>query len=188
MPPQLIRPPLLTTPALSELRADRDGARWYVAQTISRNESRADIQLRAQNFETFLPRVARTVRHARKLRTVLTAAFPGYVFVRLDLERERWRSVNGTIGVSRLIMAGDMPKPVPCGVVETLMAYVDEFGIARFDRDLVEGQAVRIKDGPLANAIGQILRLDGNGRVRVLLEIMGGKVQTIVERSALEAA
>ena len=171
-----------------DLAGEPLGRRWFVAQTIARNEPRAQFQLKAQEFETFLPRVARTVRHARKLRTVLSAAFPGYLFVRLDLQRDRWRSVNGTIGVRRLIMGRDRPTPVPHGVVESIMDYVDGQGIARFDRDLVEGQAVRIKNGPLADAVGRLVRLDGNGRVRVLLEIMGGAVQTSVERSALEAA
>lgn len=130
----------------------------------------------------------RSTRHARKLRQVLAAAFSGYLFVRLDLGRDRWRSVNGTCGVSRLIMAHDRPAPVPDGVVETIMNYVDEAGIAHFERDLQVGQQVRIKDGPLAEAAGRLVPLDSNGRVRVLLEIMGGKVETGVARSALEAA
>lgn len=163
-------------------------ARWYVVQTIARAEPRADFQLRSQNFATFFPRVLRTTRHARKLRTVLAAAFPGYLFVKLDIERERWRSVNGTFGVSRLVMANGAPTPVPHGVVETIMDYVDADGVAHFDRDLVVGQAVRMKEGPLAQAVGELVRLDSNGRVRVLLEIMGGKVETSVARSALEAA
>lgn len=177
-------------PATHDARSllDPPDARWFVAQTLSRSEGRAQAQLQAQEFHTFLPRVERTVRHARKLRTVLSAAFPGYIFVRLDLQRDRWRSVNGTIGVSRLIMARDLPVPAPPGVVETIMGYVDEFGVARFDRDLVEGQAIRIKAGPLADAVGTLVRLDSSGRVRVLLEIMGGAIQASFERSVLEAA
>ena len=172
----------------SRLIAPNVGARWYVVQTIARAEARADFQLRSQEFATFFPRVQRTTRHARKLRTVLTAAFPGYLFVSLDIERDRWRSVNGTFGVSRLIMAHGMPTPVPQGVVETIMDYVDAAGVAHFERDLAVGQAVRVKDGPLAAAVGRLVRLDANGRVRVLLEIMGGQVETSVARSALEAA
>lgn len=122
------------------------------------------------------------------MRTILSAAFPGYLFVRLDLDRDRWRSVNGTLGVSRMIMGGEAPIPAPEGVVETIFDYVDSRGVARFDRDLVEGQSVRIKSGPLANALGELVRLDANGRVRVLLDIMGGRVETMVARVDLEAA
>lgn len=164
------------------------GERWYVAQTLAHAEARADGQLRAQKFATFFPRVQRTTRHARKLRTGLAPAFPGYVFVRMDVNRDRWRSVNGTIGVSRLIMARDLPAPVPNGIVEALIGYVDERGVACFERDLALGQGVRVKQGPLAQAVGELVRLDGNGRVRVLLDIMGGKIEATLARSALEAA
>jgi transcription antitermination factor NusG len=184
----LWRPSAPDSSQTSSNRAGDPGARWYVVQTIVRQEPRADAQLRAQSFEVFLPRVERTIRHARKLRTVLSAAFPGYLFVRLDLRRDRWRSINGTIGVSRLIMGEDLPIPAPAGVVETIFDYVDHAGVARFDRDLVAGQAVRVKAGPLANSLGELVRLDANGRVRVLLEIMGGKVETKVARADLEAA
>ena len=162
--------------------------RWYVVQTIVRQEPRAHAQLLAQGFEAFLPRIERTIRHARKLRTVLSAAFPGYLFVRLDVGRDRWRSVNGTLGVSRLIMGEDLPIPAPAGVVETIFDYVDKAGVARFDRDLVDGQAIRVKAGPLASALGELLGRDANGRVRVLLEIMGGRVEAKVARADLEAA
>ena len=85
-------------------------------------------------------------------------------------------------------MGEDLPIPAPAGVVETIFDYVDHAGVARFDRDLVAGQAVRVKAGPLANSLGELVRLDANGRVRVLLEIMGGKVETKVARADLEAA
>ncbi|MDE2579621.1 MAG: transcription antiterminator NusG [Hyphomicrobiales bacterium] len=163
-------------------------ARWYVVQTLARQEARARAQLEAQGFTLFFPRVLRTIRHARKLRTAHVAAFPGYFFIALDLERDRWRSVNGTFGVSSLIMGHTHPTPAPRGVVEALQAYADPAGVLHLDRDLNEGQAVRIKHGPLTDAVGELVRLDSGGRVRVLLEIMGGKVQTEIERASLEAA
>lgn len=115
------------------------------------------------------------------------AVFPGYLFVTLDLQRDRWRSINGTYGAAGLIMGAELPLSVPRGVVETLLDYVDESGVCRFDRDLVEGQSVQVIAGPFANAIGRLVRLDGNGRVRVLLDIMGGEVPANLARSALQA-
>lgn len=130
----------------------------------------------------------KTVRHARQLRTVRDPLFPTYMFVALDIGRERWRVINGTFGVASLIMAGETPEPVPPGVVEQLIDYTDEGGLIRFDRDLREGQSVRVVSGPFSSAIGCLERLDANGRVRVLLDIMGGKVPALLDRGALEAA
>ena len=164
------------------------GERWYVAQTLAKREAAARVQLCEQGFHVFLPQLRKTTRHARKLRTVKAAVFPGYLFVALDLQRDRWRSVNGTIGVSRLIMARDLPTPVPDGVVETLLDYLDADGLVRFDQELRQGQSVRVISGPLSQALGRLIELDAKGRARVLLEIMGGRVITSLERSALQAA
>lgn len=116
------------------------------------------------------------------------SVFPTYMFVVLDIGRDRWRSVNGTGGVASLIMQGDAPQPVPVGVVENLLELVDEGGMVRLDRNLREGQRVRVVAGVFANAIGVLERLDANGRVRVLLDIMNGKVPALLDRFALEAA
>ncbi len=165
------------------------GVRWYVAQTIAKRELFALAELEAQSFHVFCPYVMRTVRHARKARTVKSAFFPGYLFVALDLARDRWRSANGTLGVKRLLAGGDgAPLPAPKGVVEAMQGYVDETGACRFDRDLQAGQAVRIIAGPLTDTLGTLVSLDPKGRVRVLLEILGGRFFTTLERSALEAA
>lgn len=161
--------------------------RWYVVQTLARREIGVFQHLQAQNFRAFLPQMTRTVRHARKLRSVRSAVFPGYLFVSLDLRRARWRSINGTYGAVGLVKGVEAPLAVPRGVVEQLVAYVDDAGLCRFDRDLVVGQKVRIIAGPFADAIGSLVRLDDNNRVRVLLEIMGGAVSASLERSALEA-
>jgi transcriptional antiterminator RfaH len=169
------------------LRANAGGQRWYVVQTRARSEETARFNLEAQGFEVFLPRTLRTVLHARKRRTALNALFPGYLFVRLDLERERWRSINGTIGVVQMVMGSNRPLAVPDGVVETILTYVDADGIARLDRDLSQGQTVRVKLGPFTESIGPLMRLDPNERARVLLEIMGRAVEINLPRQALEA-
>src|SRR3954470_17535690 len=168
---------------LAELRE-----RWYAAQTLHRRERGAELQLEAQGFTSFLPQITRTVRHARQLRTVRTALFPCYVFVRLDLERDRWRSVNGTYGVARLVMADGRPVPLPTGVVESLLDLRDANGVVRLDRDLAVGQRVEVIAGPFAQALGDLARLDGPGRVKVLLDIMGGRVPVSVPRASLRAA
>ncbi|PRH89251.1 transcriptional activator RfaH [Labrys okinawensis] len=168
-------------------RVNANGQRWYVVQTRARSEETARFNLEAQGFEVFLPRTLRTVLHARRRRTAMNALFPGYLFVRLDLERERWRSINGTIGVVQVVMGSSLPLPVPDGVVESILTYVDAEGIARLDRDLAQGQTVRVTLGPFTESIGPLMRLDPNERARVLLEIMGRAVEITLPRRALEA-
>jgi transcription antitermination factor NusG len=166
----------------------RSGERWYVAQTLHHRERLAALHLGAQGFRSFLPRFRKTVRHARQLREVVAPVFPSYIFLILDAKRDRWRSINGTFGVARLVSAHGQPVPVPCGTVEAIIAAMDQSGLVRLGGELTPGQAVRVVAGPFAGGFGVLERLDGKGRVRVLLHIMGGEAPFIMDRAALTAA
>ena len=163
------------------------GARWYLVHTRPNKERKAELNLEAQGFATFLPQIERTIRHARRLTTARRPLFPRYLFVRLDIGRDRWLSVNSTIGVSRLFTQEGRPVAVPFGVVENLLAHSDA-GLTRLDCSLAEGQRVRILSGPLANFTATVVRLDARRRVDVLLEIMGATVPVSIDRRALAPA
>lgn len=158
----------------------RERERWYVVRTQPHRETWAAQQLANQGYGTFLPRFWKNRRHARKFDTVLVPLFPRYLFVVLDLARDRWRSVNGTYGVERLLMRASEPEPVPHGLVEQLADAAEGDGVARLAAVLQEGQTIRVTAGPFADLIGKLERLDDSGRVRVLLQIMGGKVPVLL--------
>jgi transcription antitermination factor NusG len=157
------------------------------ASARSSGESGA-INLHRLGFRSFVPRLRRTVRHARRLRDTLQPLFACYIFIIIDLSKHRWRSVNGTFGVASLIMGAEQPRPVPPGVVEGLVASGESCGAVRFDDGLEVGQKVRILSGPFAETLCRLAHLDDRGRVRVLLELMGMEVAAQLDRSALAPA
>jgi transcriptional antiterminator RfaH len=168
-----------------------DGPRWFAVQTRRGKERQARFHLENQGYEHFLPLFPKTRRHARKMQTVLSAFFPGYLFVWLDITQERWRPINGTFGVSRLVMETETrPKPVPPGVVEALHASVDGDGVLQLDDrgDLAIGNQVRVIAGPFTDQLGKLTRLDGHGRVQVLLKILGGSARVELDRGSVAAA
>ena len=161
--------------------------RWFLAHTLPKSEWKAELHLGAQGFRTFQPQIQKTIRHARQLKTVRAPLFPRYLFVILDLERDRWLSVRSTVGVSRLFTQDGRPVPVPIGIVESLIER-SEANLTRLDIDLVKGQQVRILTGPFVDFVGTLDRLNEAGRVRVLLEMMGTAVPLTLHRSALAPA
>jgi transcriptional antiterminator RfaH len=162
--------------------------RWFLAHTLPKSEWKAELHLGAQGFRTFQPQIRKTIRHARQLKTVQAPLFPRYLFVILDLERDRWLSVRSTVGVSALFSNWDgRPVPVPIGIVESLIERSDDT-LIRLDNDLVKGQQVRILTGPFVDSIGTLERLNAAGRVRVLLQLMGTAVPVTLHRSALAPA
>jgi transcriptional antiterminator RfaH len=162
--------------------------RWFLAHTLPKSESRAELHLGAQGFRTYLPRIEKTIRHARQLRTVRAPLFPRYLFVTLDLGRDRWLCVRSTVGVSHLVTARDgRPIPVPAGIVESLIER-SETGLVRLHSELAKGQQVRILSGPFSDFVGTVERLNAAERVQVLLEMMGTAVPVTLPRSAIMPA
>ena len=166
----------------------QEGNNWYVVHTQPACEARATMHLAAQGYTIFCPSSRKTVRHARKSTSKLAPLFPGYLFLSLDLSRDRWRSINGTRGVLRLLTQGDVPQAVPTGIVETLQARTDSQGALVLGPALSVGQRVCIMEGPLANLVGTLQRLDGTDRVQVLLDILGRSVPATVHARALDPA
>ena len=169
-----------------------DAERWYVVQTQPRKESTALANLHRQGFRTFMPRITRTVRHARQTRTVKAPLFPGYLFTPLDMNRDQWRRINGSFGVASLIMGGDRPKPVPHGVVDELQALSGppnstDYETVDWGQRLTPGGQARILTGPFAEQLGILCTLDDHGRAKVLLEIMGASRTVTLESRSLSA-
>ena len=162
------------------------GPRWYAVHTLPRMETSASAHLERQGFEPFLPLRKATRRHARRIETIRAPFFPRYGFVRLDLARQRWRSVNGTTGVASLVMARDRPLPIPVGIVEALLATVTSEGVVDLDHGFKPGDPVRLIAGPLAGQFGTLTHLDDRGRVEMLLSLIHGTVRVKVARDLLE--
>jgi len=151
------------------------GDRWFVVQTQPRREELGARNLTRQGFRVFLPQFTRTVRHARRTRAVRRPLFPGYAFVTLDLEVDRWRSVLGTCGVSTLIMQGERPRPVSEGVVEGLIEATTVTDGLDFAEGFSVGCSVRFLNGPFAERIGELVEMSDAERVGVLLEFLGSE-------------
>jgi transcription antitermination factor NusG len=177
--------PVTPTPVVSDESDVRSGLRWYAVQTLTSREFGARAQLEAQSYTIFLPRHFRTVRHARKLKTIDAAFFPRYLFVQLDLSRDRWRSINGTFGVVGIIMDRERPIPVPKGVVEALRIRLESDSETRRNDGLEIGQRVEVMVGPFANFVGELERFEGEERVRILLQVMGAIAPVALSRNAV---
>lgn len=149
--------------------------RWYVVQTHPHSEVIAEQNLRQQGFLTYMPRRQRTVRHARKIRTVFSAYFDCYLFVSVA-SQQSWYPINSTVGVRKLIMSNCTPVPVPDGVVESLISATDRHGILRPEGLLQPGTRVRIVAGSFVDQLAILDRVDRAGAVRVLVNIMNRAV------------
>jgi len=159
---------------------------WCVVNTLPMQEGRARDNLARQGFRVWLPMLGVTRRHARRVETVRRPLFPGYLFVELEPAAQPWRSINGTYGVRRLLCQHDSPVRVPRAFVNALRETCDSNGVlTQAEPVLAPGQRVRIIAGPFMDCIGTIMRSSANGRVALLLGLMGGQVEASAARRDL---
>lgn len=165
------------------------GARWYAIHTQPNNENRAEENLRRQGFATYLPRYLRRRRHGRRTDIVARPLFPRYMFVGLDVERDRWRAVLSTVGVSNLVGSGEKPIPLLDTIIDEIRAREDTQGFVMLSLPpgLKPGSTVRLVDGLFADCQGLLERSADNQRVAVLLSLLGRKVRVSVPVASVGA-
>ncbi len=171
------------------MRMISDGS-WYVVQTHMNAEAKSARNLMRQGFEIYLPRYLKRRSHARKIEQVAVPLFPRYLFVRVDMATQRWRSIQSTFGVSQLVSNGPNPTPVPPDVLGMLRAREDENGFIMLDcRPLFSiGEKVRVVAGAFADNFGLFDGLGDRDRVAILLDFLGRKVRVSIESDMVAAA
>jgi transcriptional antiterminator RfaH len=164
--------------------------RWFVAHTHPRAEGKATAHLNRQGFEVYFPRYLKRRRHARRVETVAAPLFPRYLFVAVDLNVQRWRSVYSTIGVTRLVCNGDDPTPVPDGIVEAFKGREDASGFIKLDLRpaFCAGDKVRVLDGAFTSCLGLFEGMAERERIAILLDLLGRKVRVVLDADLVVAA
>lgn len=146
------------------------------------------MQLERQGFETYLPRYMRATRHARRTRVLPAPLFPRYIFVKVDTQRQRWRAVNSTSGVTYLVGQGDRPSPVLAGVVEGLKQQEGSDGFLELTTAVQRfraGDAVRVVRGVFEACQGFFEARTDRDRVAILLDLLGRKVRVVLDGEAI---
>ena len=164
--------------------------RWYVAHTHPHAEAKATAHLSRQGFNIYFPRYIKRRRHARRIETVPAPLFPRYLFVAIDLNAQRWRSIFSTVGVSRLVCNGEDPSPVPVGIVEALKSREDANGFIKLDcrPRFHVGDKIRVLDGAFSSCLGLFEGMAERERIAILLDLLGRKVRVILDADLVAAA
>ena len=164
-------------------------ASWYVVHTQARAEDKARFNLDRQGFPTYLPRYLKRRRHAGRVDIVAAPFFPRYLFVAVDIATQRWRAIQSTIGVSRLVCNGDEPAVVPDRVIAQIQQSEDERGYLKVQRpQFVPGDKIKVLEGAFLGCFGFFEAVTGEDRVAILLDLLGRKVRISLEADVISAA
>lgn len=159
---------------------------WYVIRTATRQEERAMRTLAEHGYgpsAAYCPRETRWWRLGRTRTTRTVPLLPGYLFVQAEAS-ELWRieDLDGVHAVLRRSGQGGarLPVAIPAAFVGELRA-AEAAGV--FDRTrtpagvrIERGAQVRIAEtSALAGWVGEIVTARRNGKVAVLLSMIGNR-------------
>jgi transcriptional antiterminator RfaH len=120
---------------------------WYAVNTKPHQEYLAELALQRLGVETFCPQLRQTKMIRQRLQTVTGPLFPGYLFVRFDLD-VHYRAVNYARGVRAVVRFGPDPAVVDSEMIESIKSRLLD-GYVIVQPLFSPGQAVRIQEGPL---------------------------------------
>ncbi len=109
--------------------------------------------------------------------------------MRIDVENQRWRAINGTVGVISLVQFGDGPKPIDAAIIDAIRAREGDDGtVSLAPKGLQKGDLVRICDGSFADHTALLEEVSDNKRVILLLDLMGRAVRISAPLESLARA
>lgn len=157
-------------------------ARWYVVHTYSGHENKVAETLKQRTqtlnlsdkiLEVLIPVQEKIQIKRGQRKTINEKIFPGYMLVKLELTDDAWLAVRTTQGVTGFVGIGNKPTPLPKHEVQAIQKYM-KMGAPQYKADFVDGEAVKIVDGPFNDFLGTVNSIDeGKGKVTVLVSIFG---------------
>lgn len=173
----------------SEAEFFKEGRSWYVIHTYSGYENRVKTNLehRIESmdagdliYRVIVPTVEEIEVHGGQRRTVSRKIFPGYVLVDMitlvenDPESSRaWFVVRNTPGVTGFVGSGVRPVALDETEVKRILRQM-KAEEPRVRVGFVEGQSVRIVDGPFVDFVGLVDEINlEKGKVKVMVSFFG---------------
>lgn len=162
--------------------AENKKARWYVVHTYSGHENKVaeTLKQRAQTLNltdkilaVLIPTQEKIQIKRGQRKTVNEKIFPGYMLVQMELTDDSWLAVRTTQGVTGFVGMGNKPTPLPRHEVDAIKKYMSQ-GAPQYKAEFVEGEAVKIVDGPFNDFLGTVKSInEEKGKVEVLVSIFG---------------
>lgn len=159
-----------------------DGSEWYAVHCYSAQENKVKHNLE-QRIETMgmvgkilkviVPTEEELEVKDGKRRAVERRVMPGYILVKMIMSEEAWFVVRNTPGVTRFVGMGNRPAPLTKADVNQILHRM-EAEAPKLKVNYRPGQKVRITDGPFADFMGLVDKIDTErAKVSVLVSFFG---------------
>jgi transcriptional antiterminator RfaH len=175
-----------SSPILSSATIE-DTACWYVIHTQPKQEDRACSNLKVLGVSIFNPKIKeRRYNQFSIVPTYVTKSlFTRYIFAQFKIN-DLYHKVRFTRGVYSVVGFGDGPTPISEEVITLIQSKIED-GFVKVDEEIMPGDRVMVKDGPLKNFAGIFEGgMKATDRVRILLETVSYQAHIEIERDMVK--
>lgn len=158
--------------------------KWYVVHTQTGAEEKAKAGLERRMAATDLKKYVGEVVvpteqvseiRGGKKRISSRKFFPGYILLKMEMNKESWYLIKTTPGITGFIGPGRKPTPLTEEEVDTILKRTVETETKPSPKIIFEiGEPVRIAQGPFANFNGSVMEVyPDRGKLKVSVSIFG---------------
>jgi transcription elongation factor/antiterminator RfaH len=159
---------------------------WYALHTKSRFENVVNEGLASKALDVFLPKITVKSKRRDRHKMIRVPLFPGYVFVRTDLNPYEHVEILKTTGAVRLIGSTRGPVSIPDETIASLKIMVATDQEVVTGTRFKKGDRVMVINGPFAGVTGIFASYRGDGRVIVNIEALGQFAAVNVDAADVE--
>jgi transcriptional antiterminator RfaH len=160
---------------------------YAVVMTKPNHEAIAATNLQRQGFDFYYPKFLQKNSKNPILKPQIKPLFPRYIFVFIG---QAWRPLNGTRGISYVLMGEEGPQLIPDKIIELIKSREDKSGLFQLTQPpkFTLGAKVKTQEGPLAGLSLIYEGMAGPDRAKILVELLGRAVRATLEEKLLTAA
>jgi transcriptional antiterminator RfaH len=154
--------------------SENSDKKWLIAQLKPNAYDLAARNLERQGFEIFVPKMTKTIRKEKKFINKNLYVFPGYIFIGLVTENFKWKKINSTYGISKVLVFNKKPSEISNDLIIALKNRYETIPELKTKESLKKGDIIKFNNGPFVDLLARIENIEEQKRIWVLLEVMGG--------------
>ncbi len=158
--------------------------KWYVVHTQTGSEEKAKAGLESRMATTDLKQYVgeivvptEQVSEVRGGKKRITARkfFPGYIMIKMQMNKESWYLIKTTPGITGFIGPGRRPTPISDEEVAAIVNRTENTETKPTPKTVFEiDESIRIAQGPFANFNGTVMEVyPDRGKLKVSVSIFG---------------
>ncbi len=176
---------------------DSPDFKWFVVKTLTGQENKVSKTLKENILnhnlteyfaEILVPEETVVSTVGGRKRTFKKKFFPGYVLIKMIMNEKTWHLVKNTEKITGFV-GGTTDKPQP--ITDEEAAYmtnqaVEGYKKPRTNVSFVEGEQVKVIEGPFASFVGTIEEVNEKGKIKVNVSIFGRPTPVELDFSQVE--